>query len=147
MNDTVDFMKKIGPVLEIVAAVGFATAIALSTEEQSLVVLTIISLSALSLLYAINARIHLFDATKSWPKRLVSFLNFTGIAIALMGFLFAFNHYPGADIMLQAGSVITVVGVIGIAFFKRDAATDLFEFKLPLIRSGVVLLLALSMLI
>lgn len=142
-----DFIKKIGPVIEIAAAIGFAIAIALSTEDQSLTALTIISLSALALLYVVNARIYLFDSTKSWPKRLVSFLNYTGIAIALMGFLFAFNHYPGAQIMLKAGSIITVVGVIGIAFFKRDVATDLFEFKLPLIRSGVALLLALSMLI
>jgi hypothetical protein len=143
----VDIIKKIAPYIEIIAALNLAVVLALSTAENNLSFLLIISTSILSLLYVITARIYLFDKGLSWAKRLVSFFNYTGIAITLMGVLFAFNHYPGYLVMIKAGPILVILSMIGIILFKKDNTSDLFEFKLPLIRSAIALLLALIFLI
>lgn len=140
-----DIIKKIAPYIEILVAVNIGIVLSMSTADNKLSILMVLSVSILSLLYLFLARIA-FQSKASKMGQIIEMVNYLGLATALIGILLVYNRYSIAEskIVLSVGSILVVISMLGILFTRKEQSKNFFQFKLPLMRSALILLLALS---
>lgn len=140
-----DIIKKIAPYIEILVAVNIGIVLSMSTAENKLSILMVLSVSILSLLYLFLARMA-FSSIGTKISQIIEFVNYLGLATTLVGILLVFNQYSITEskIVLSAGSILVVISMLGILFTRKEQSKNFFHFKLPLMRSALILLLALS---
>ncbi|MAX78808.1 MAG: hypothetical protein CL843_01355 [Crocinitomicaceae bacterium] len=142
-----DLIKKIAPVVEIICGLNIAILLAVPGEKGTFYgdFFPLISFSILALLYFLYSRTSVSTSSSNKFDRFVEVINYLGLSVLMLGVLFTYMLYPGYQTLVMAGLVATLVTMIALVLLRNKESKNFQRFKLPLLRSGVALLIALAL--